>query len=221
MNLKNILVISPHPDDETLGAGGTLLRHKSEGDRIFWVNITNVKEEYGFSGQKVKERYKEIEEIISFFGFEDFLDLGLKPAGLSESDIPLIIQKVEGFLKKIKPEVLYVPFYGDAHSDHRIVFQALQPFFKSFRYPFIKKVLMMEIVSETDAQFIYSFKPNYFVDVSNFMDKKLEALKIYKSEVGMHPFPRSLENIKALASYRGSLCGCKYAEAFMLLKEIV
>ena len=80
---------------------------------------------------------------------------------------------------------------------------------------------MMEIISETDQQWVEVFKPNLFVDISQFINQKLEILKIYSSELGEHPFPRNLENVKALAFYRGSQCGCHYAEAFVLIKKIV
>lgn len=216
-----VLVVSPHPDDETLGAGASLLRHKEEGASIYWANITNIKEEYGYSMEDVSNKQLQIENAIKSYGVDGFIDLALKPSSLNDSHIPIIIDKISVFIEKVKPAIMYVPFYGDAHSDHRITFKALQPFFKSFRYPYISRVLMMEIVSETDSQFIKTFKPNVFVDVSNHIDKKLEILSIYSSEIGDHPFPRSLENIKSLALYRGSQSGCTYAESFMLIKEVL
>jgi LmbE family N-acetylglucosaminyl deacetylase len=94
---------------------------------------------------------------------------------------------------------------------------------KSFRYPFVKQVLMYECISETEfapALSENAFLPNYFVDITEFMDKKNQIMGIYSSEVGEHPFPRSIENIKALAHFRGATAGVKYAEAFQLLKYI-
>ena len=92
-----------------------------------------------------------------------------------------------------------------------------------FRYPFIKKIYMMETLSETEfapSTKEDSFVPNVFVDISDFMDRKIEIMKLFESEIKEHPFPRSEENIKALAIFRGASCGCRYAESFMLLKEI-
>ena len=82
----------------------------------------------------------------------------------------------------------------------------------------------METLSETEfAPSIKkdSFIPNTFVDVSKYLNKKIKIMKIYKSEILKHPFPRSERNIKALASFRGSTSGCKFAESFMLIKEII
>lgn len=215
-----VLVIGVHPDDETLGAGGTLLKHKDNGDLIFWLNITNMKEEYGYTRSEVKRRQEEIKKVINMYNFDGFFDLGLKPASLTENDVPMLIRKIADILEKLRPQVMYIPFYCDVHSDHRVVYNSLQPFFKSFRYPFIKKVLMMEIISETDNQYNRVFKPNVFVDISDYLDKKLQIMSIYSSEIGEHPFPRSLESLRALALYRGSQCYRKYAESFMLIKEI-
>ena len=83
---------------------------------------------------------------------------------------------------------------------------------------------MMETLSETEFALSTkkdSFMPNTFVDISKYMDKKIQIMKVYKSEVGKHPFPRSVRSIKALASFRGSTSRCKFAESFMLLKEIL
>ena len=217
--MKKVLVISPHPDDETLGAGGTLLMHKAKGDEIFWCNVTDKKEEYSFSKQEVDERKKQLKKVADAYGFSHFYNFELNPSNLSEKDIPLMIELFKTVFYEVKPDILYIPFYYDAHSDHRIVFQALQPFFKSFRFDFITKILMMEIISETDNQFIETFRPNVFVDITEFFDRKMKILDIYQNEMDKHPFPRSLKGIQSLAAYRGTQSHFQFAEAFMLLKE--
>ena len=82
---------------------------------------------------------------------------------------------------------------------------------------------MMETLSETEFApnlINNSFCPNVFIDIAKYIDKKIEIMNIYQSEISKHPFPRSKKNIKALATYRGASCGSEYAESFMLLKEI-
>lgn len=82
---------------------------------------------------------------------------------------------------------------------------------------------MYECISETEfapALPEKVFIPNYYVDISEFIERKLEIMKIYKSEIAEHPFPRSLKNIKALAHFRGASVGVEFAEAFQLLKYI-
>ncbi len=83
---------------------------------------------------------------------------------------------------------------------------------------------MIETLSETEFALSTkedSFAPNVFVDISIFMDKKLEIMNIFKGELGEHPFPRSERNLLALATLRGATAGCEYAESFVLLKEIL
>ena len=49
--MNKIIVISPHADDETLGGGGMLLKHSENGDKIYWINVTNAKKEFGYSDE--------------------------------------------------------------------------------------------------------------------------------------------------------------------------
>ena len=94
---------------------------------------------------------------------------------------------------------------------------------KTFNNPFLTKVLMYETISETEfAPPLQenAFMPNYFVNISEFIEKKIEIMKIFESELREHPFPRSEKNIRALATIRGAQCGVEYAESFMILKDI-
>lgn len=216
-----VLVVSPHPDDETLGAGGTLLKFKNEGNKIYWLNFTNMSEKNGYAAYMVKTREDEIRKVSKIFSFDGFYDFGLKPCFLSECSKRDIIDKATNVLGEIKPAVVIVPFKNDVHSDHRTVFEIVYSCTKAFRAAFITEVLMMEILSETEfASSDNGFVPNYFIDISNYLDKKITIMRTYKKELGDHPFPRSAVNIRALATYRGATAGCQFAESFMLLKKI-
>lgn len=217
----NIAVISPHPDDETLGAGGTLLRQKARGDRIYWINVTDVEEASGWSKEFVSRRKQQIEEICRYFDFDDFYNLKLLPSSLENIDKSVLISEIGRCFKEIEPEWIILPNRGDAHSDHRVVYDAGMSCSKVFRYPYIKKITTMEILSETDfGDTIHPFIPNYFVDISEYMEKKEQALHIYDTEMGEAPFPRNFEAVRALATLRGGMCGVRYAEAFRLIKMI-
>lgn len=224
-NKKNkALVIAVHPDDETLGCAGTLLRHKFNRDKIYWLIVTDLKEAYGYAPKAVRIRTKEIKRVSRKYNFDGVINLQLPPNKLNEFSLHELIIKFSKIIQTIKPTIIYLPFKNDVHSDHRIIFKAMYPCTKSFNFPFFKKIYMMEIPSETEFSPAIPgevFIPNIFVDISKFMRKKLEIMKIYKSEIGQHPFPRSMENMRALAIVRGATAGCRYAESFMLLKEIV
>jgi LmbE family N-acetylglucosaminyl deacetylase len=221
--MEQVLAIAVHPDDETLGCGGTLLKHKASGDRINWLILTSMSKKYGYDEQLIKKRDQEIANIRSLYNFDRVEKLQFPTTKLDTIPQGEIISKISQVLQTINPDVLYLPFKNDIHSDHRVAFEAAYSCTKSFRYPSIKKVLMMETISETEFAPPFRediFIPNYFVDITDFMELKLNILEKYNSELGNHPFPRSKKNLKALATFRGATAGCKYAEAFMLLKGI-
>ncbi|MDZ7692674.1 MAG: PIG-L family deacetylase [Balneolaceae bacterium] len=219
---KTVLVVSGHPDDETLGAGGTLLRHQKQGDNVIWLIITNVFEQQGFSKERVSARQNEIKEVAKQFKFHETEMLDYPTMSLSSNDLGNLISDISEVIKKYKPEIIYTMNRSDAHSDHRIIFDAVMACTKSFRYPFIREVLMYECISETEfapALPEKQFQPNCFVDISEELEQKINIMKIFESEIGNHPFPRSERNIKALATHRGATAGVEYAEAFQIIKS--
>ena len=221
--MNSVLVVAVHPDDETLGCGGTLLRHKADGDEIHWLIATDIKESEGFSVSAIKKRNKEIKKTEDLYGFTSVNKLNLSTAKVDTYSMGELVSKISHVFNTVKPNIIYLPFKGDVHSDHKYIFDAAYSCTKNFRYPFIKKIYMMETLSETEFSLSTkedSFVSNVFVDISEFMDKKIELMNIYESEIGEHPFPRSERNIRALATYRGATSGCEYAESFMLIKEI-
>jgi len=219
--MKNkVLVIAVHPDDETLGCGGTLLKHKSNGDEIHWLICTTIDKSHNY----YETREKEIEKVAELYGFDSIHNLRLKTMQVDEYSMSELVGKISKVINEVKPNIVYLPFKGDVHSDHRKIFEVAYSCTKSFRYPFIKKIYMIETLSETEfapSTKEDSFIPNSFVDISEHMDKKIKIMKVFESEIDPHPFPRSERNLIALATLRGATCGCEYAESFVLLKEIL
>ena len=216
--MNKVLVVAVHPDDETLGCGGALLKHKANGDEIHWLIATEMEE-----SKNTSQRNAEIDQVEELYDFDSVHRLGLSTTKIDEYSMSELITKISSVVNKVKPNIIYLPFKGDVHSDHKYIFDAAYSCTKSFRYPFVKKIYLMETLSETEFSVSTqgdSFVPNVFVDISDYIDRKIEAMKIYESEIGDHPFPRSERNIRALATYRGATSGCDYAESFMLLKEI-
>ena len=219
--MKKIIVISAHPDDEILGVGGTLIKHREEGDEIHWLIATNIFKNQGFSEDRISSRQLEIEEVASRLKMH-IHRLEYPTMGLSSRDLLTMVPKISEIFHKVEPEVIYVINRSDAHSDHRILFDAVMACTKSFRYPFLREVLMYECLSETEFAPVLPekvFLPNCYVDVTRHMNEKIQLMHIYESELGEHPFPRSERNIRALATFRGATCGVEYAEAFQILKS--
>lgn len=222
--MKKILVIAPHPDDETLGCGGTILRYVEQGDEVYWLIVTNIFEKNGWPAARVSERQKEIKAVSKSYGFNGVYEYNFPAAGIDQYPFHELVTLFGQTMDNVKPQIVYLPNRSDIHTDHQIVFKAAVSCTKNFRYPFIEKILIYETISETD--FIPPFPegvfaPNIFVDITKHMNRKLEIMGMYASEVMCSPMPRSLEAIKALAHLRGSQMGRHYAEAFMLIKEMI
>lgn len=218
----NILVVSPHPDDETLGAGGLLLKNNKEGGSSSWLNITSIENDDRFSIEIQEKRASEIKKINEYFGFKRSFNLKYQTTRLDEINDTEAIGRISEIILEVQPDTIILPDFNDAHRDHEIVFNWCFACTKVFRYPFIKRIMTMEILSETDfGKPLNYFNPNFFVDISEFMNGKIEAMKIYESELGEPPFPRSEENIRALGTLRGGQAGFRYAEGYKLIKYIM
>lgn len=220
MSQNKVLIIAVHPDDETLGCGGTLLKHKTKGDEIHWLICTTIDKNHNY----YEIREKEIEEVSNLYNFDSVNNLRLKTMQVDEYTMSELVGRISKVINEVQPNIIYLPFKGDVHSDHRKIFEASYSCTKLFRYPFIKKIYMMETLSETEfapSTKEDSFIPNVFVDISEFIEKKIEIMKVFETEIAEHPFPRSERNLRALATLRGATCGCEYAESFVLLKEVL
>lgn len=220
---SKILVVSAHPDDETLGCGGTILKHKAALDAAYWLIMTNMLKGEHYSTSRFQARQKEIDAIAKDYGFKEVFKLNLPTTQLDTIPLAKMARMVQQIIARVNPQQIYLPYKNDIHSDHRITFDVLMSSLKTFRCPWVKKVLMYEVISETEFTPPFkdtTFVPNSFSDISDYLQRKIEIMCKYKGEISRHPFPRSTKNIKALATFRGATAGVKYAEAFMVLKEI-
>lgn len=221
---NKVLCVAAHPDDETLGCGGTLLKHKAQGDEIYWLLLTgtpiNMPEEQMDEGTRFRKAL--MDTINDAYHFDGVEYLALPPALVHTLDIKDVISKISEVFNRIRPNIIYTMFANDVHSDHRIAFDAVYSCTKSFRYPFIEKIYMMETLSETEFALSVpakTFIPNVYVDISDFIKEKLSIMEKYPKQIMEAPYPRSLSSIEALARVRGSRAGVMYAEAFQLLYE--
>ena len=219
---KKVLIIAPHADDETLGCGGTILRHKNNNDEVYWLLVTSLSVSSGYSKEAIDIRKLEIDKVDKLYDFKSRFELNHHPADLDSLSLKTLINNLKQVLEKVKPNTIYMPHFGDVHSDHRVICDAVFACTKSFRNEYIKKIIAYETISETEFNMKgrdYAFVPNLWINIEDFIDKKLEIMNTYVSEISNHPFPRSKKNILSLSSIRGSNVGLKSAEAFMILKE--
>lgn len=222
---KKVLFVSVHPDDESFGCGGTILKHKSKGDRVYWLNLTARTKGHpgGYTEDRYQARVALTHRIAGCYGFERFDNLELQTGLLDTYPLFELVGRIDRIISEITPEIIYLPNRSDVHSDHRVGFLAAYSCTKNFRKPYIRKILMYETLSETEFTpplTENAFFPNLFVDISEWMEQKLDILRMYETELMHDPLPRSIHTIKSLAGYRGSRIGVKYAEAFVILEEI-
>ena len=221
--MEKIGIISPHCDDETLGCGGTILRHIKKGNEVFWIIVTEPHKGIGFNKDKLEEHKNLIKEISKQYNFKKTIELNFPAAELDTIPQKKIIKKISDIIKKEKLEVIFLPFHGDVHSDHRIISECSISSIKWFRNQTVKKIIEYETLSETDFNLNNNkaFFPNMFIDISDYIEKKLKICEIYKNEFNAHPFPRSLKNVESLSIIRGATSGFKNAEAFKVLRILI
>ena len=217
-----ILVIAPHPDDEVLGAGGTIAKHAARGDEVYVAVVTKGRPPI-FSAESVEKVRAECEEADSLLGVKKtiFMDF---PAAMIETVLRYELN--DAFIKLVQdiaPQEVYIPHRGDMQLDHKMVVDAamvaLRPKYKHVP----QRILAYETLSETGWDIPNStneFIPNVYNDISEFLDKKLEAMSIFSTQLAGFPNARSIESIKALAIYRGTTVSLNAAEAFELIREI-
>src|SRR5688572_10364303 len=219
----NVLAISAHPDDETLGCGGTLLKHRHAGDKIFWI-IATVCHEPQWSADLIARKAVEVDRVAAAYGAERF-KFGFLNARLDTIPIGELMVPIEKIVNDIHPEIVYLIHGGDIHTDHYSLHTAAMSVFKPFymKRRGIRRVLAYETLSSTDAAPARGermFMPNVFSDITPYMDRKLDIMRLYETEIHQEPMPRSPSAIRALARFRGSTISTEYAEAFMMLREV-
>lgn len=220
---ENILVVAPHADDEVFGCAGTLLKAKTEGAKIYWALVTEPDRMPSVTSEYLQKREENIAKICSKMGFESCFRLGFSSCYLDTYPILEIIEKLSIIIKKTTVDTIFIPYRHDAHSDHKIVYDASVACTKSFRFTNVKRVFAYETQSETDFDQhpnIGRFAPNYFVDITRELPDKLDLISVYDTEINEHPFPRSLQSAEAYAIVRGCSANCTYAEAFQIIKMI-
>lgn len=222
----NILVVAAHPDDEVIGVGGTIYNHSKKGDNVYVVILAEGKssryENYKPLPKDLENASnKETEESSSILGIRAFHRLNLPDNRLDDFNQIDINKKVEYFVNKYNPEIIYTHNISDINKDHSIVYNAVVTAARPIVGNSVKKVLSFETLSSTEWNFEKNnFTPNYFVDITDSLQYKIEAMKKYDSELNEFPHPRSLKTITYNAYVWGSKVGRECCEAFKLIRYI-
>jgi LmbE family N-acetylglucosaminyl deacetylase len=218
-----VLVIAPHPDDEVLGCGGTIAKHRRQGDEVCLCIVTKAYQPE-WSEEFLKNRPKEIKKANRILGIKDTFFLNFPTVKLDTIPQKELNDAIFKITEKVKPNLIYLPHKGDLNKDHRLVYESSMVALRPESMRTIEKILCYETLSETEwgaSRPEEIFLPNVYVDIHETLRIKLQAMLAYKSELRRYPHPRSLRTIKALAIKRGTEAGLKAAEAFILVREII
>lgn len=219
-----VLIISAHPDDETLGCGGTILKHTAAGDAVTWVIATQAHPPQ-WPEEVVQRKAREVERVAAAYGIAEVVKLGFPTVRLEAIPQIELMQPLHAVVDRVRPEIVYCVHGGDIHSDHGALFYAAASVFKPFRTAATgtRRLLCYEIVSSTEQApplAHRAFLPNAFSDITPHLERKLEIMAMFESELQPDPLPRGPGAIRALGRLRGATIGVEYAEAFMLLRDI-
>lgn len=204
--MNKILVIAAHPDDEVLGCGGMIAR--MEDVFVFFLGAGRQGEE-----KENSERIYKVSNILRF----DFSIDGDYPDNQFDK-VPLLemVQNIEELIEHTKPDTIFTHYRNDLNIDHRIAYQATITAARPKGE--VKEIYSYEIPTSTNWGFPISFSPDFFIDISDTVGRKIQAYSIYTSEVG---FMRDADTIKTFSFYRGQMCGLMHAEAFETVRRVI
>ncbi len=222
---KKILVIAAHPDDEILGCGGTIAKHTKNNDIVNVLLLGGGVKSRKLNSDSVnldldllKKAALDANKLLGVNNiyFEDFPDNELDSISRLS-----VIKKIENYINKLNPEIIYTHHPSDLNVDHRRISEAVLTSTRPVPNQNVKKILFFEVASSTNWSFGFSgtsFEPNYFINISDTLDLKLKALEFYKTEMRDYPHSRSIKALECLAKWRGSTAGFNAAEAFVLAR---
>lgn len=219
---KRILVIAPHPDDESLGLGGSISKFIKQGHEVQLLIVSGhlppiyKREDYDVT---VKEAYN----AFDILGVENSTFLEIPATQIADVPVHELNKKFTDIIDNFMPQMVFCP-YPDRHVDHRVVFESTMVATRPVGSGRSIEILgAYETLSEThwNAPHIEpNFTPNWIIDISEFIDNKVKALECYKSQISDSPGPRSIEAAKALAHFRGTQAGFSYGEGVHIIRKI-
>ena len=222
---RKVLVVAAHPDDEVLGVGGTVARHVIEGDTVNALLLGEGITSRGTSDttNELTQLHEATKAAALVLGINEVKNLALPDNRLDSNDLLDIIRLVEEAVSKFEPDTKYTHFGGDLNIDHRITHSAVLTACRPTPSSTVNRIYAFETLSSTEwglDNFGRQFRPRKYVDISQTMSAKVDALACYKSEIRSFPHARSIEAVEALALLRGSQVGLPKAEAFEILLDI-
>lgn len=218
-----VLVIAPHPDDEVLGCGGVMARHADQGAEVSVLAVTRGAPDI-YPPEEEDELRQELRAAHNILGVSSVHFLDFPAPKLDTIPGYKLADAISGVIRSLQPNIVYLPHRGDIHADHLAVYQATLVAVRPINDCSVRQLLCYETLSETEWASPFgdeAFIPNVFIDITNYLERKLRAMVCYQSQLKQPPHPRSLQALESLARLRGATVSLPAAEAFMLVREIV
>jgi LmbE family N-acetylglucosaminyl deacetylase len=217
------LVIAPHPDDEVLGAGGTIARLVDAGREVHVVVVTRAKPPK-FEDAQTEITRAEARRSHEFLGVTKTHWLDFTAAELSEQPHSDLNAALGTLVRDLGADLILAPHPGDIHMDHQLTFLSSLVASRPHQDDYPATIAAYETLSETNWNAPYltpPFIPNVFVDISDTLERKLKAFAMFESQAKLPPHERSVESIRALATLRGATVHRHAAEGFVLVRTVV
>lgn len=214
--MKRILVIAAHPDDELLGCGGTLKKFIQSGYEVITIIVAKGR-------PSEQHRLQKLSRLANAqLGVKKVIFLGYPNLRLETYPLYKIVEKLEKLIETYEPEMVFTHHHGDINRDHQTTFQAALTATRPLPGRKAVEILCFETVASTEwgTSRSDSFRPNFWVDITDTLDDKMKALRHYDIEMQPAPHPRSYEGLRLLAGVRGMTIGVAYGEAFEIARRI-
>jgi LmbE family N-acetylglucosaminyl deacetylase len=215
---RRVLVLAAHPDDEILGCGGTVALHAAAGDAVTSV-IACEGESLRYADREVgmEEHSRRAARVL---GVQDLRLLRFPDQKLDTLTLTKIITPIEAVVREVRPHVVYCQFGGDLNRDHKLLFEAALVATRPTE-PFLEGVYAFDTASSTEWAWPRAFVPDTWVDIGAVLDRKIEAMACYESELRDYPHPRSKQALRHKAHAYGNQCCMDAAETFMTIRRVL
>jgi LmbE family N-acetylglucosaminyl deacetylase len=220
--MNRVLVVAAHPDDEVLGMGGAIALHTDRGDAVRIVVVTDGSStQYPDDPETRARKEREALRAAAELGVEDYVHLDLPDMRLDTLAHVDLNRVVEEHVRELRPTIVYT-VQPDVNQDHRALFDSVAVATRPMPDQAVRRLLTYAPTSSTEwtPAPVTWFVPNWFVDVTSTIERKVAAFAHYETEQRPYPHPRSERAIRAAASFYGSACGCEYAEPFVLVRGL-
>ena len=217
-----VLVIAAHPDDETIGAGGTIARHVARGDEVYWGIVTEGYKPFR-SDEELAAARAQVDRVQQVLGIHKVLFCALPTVKLNTVPYRDLSSALQGMVDEVRPEVVYTTPPSDINQDHRLVYDSTLVATRPLPGCPVRYLLAYELPPSASFGLPAGappFAPNVYVDIWDHLEVKLSAMSCYRTQLREWPHPRSLEGLRLLAQARGAGVGFKAAECFALIRAL-